>query len=78
MERRANAPWRRPRRGDVGWRAKLATAGSLLALASPAVLCLAFVLEAPEVRPDRILTLLGVFAAALGVAAHAVSGAVAR
>ena len=36
--------------GDVGWRAKLATAGSLLALASPAVLCLAFVLEAPEVR----------------------------
>jgi len=39
---------------------------------------LAFVLEAPEVRPDRILTLLGVFAAALGVAAHAVSGAIAR
>jgi hypothetical protein len=64
--------------GQVGWRAKLALAGSLLALASPAVLCLAFVLEAPEVSPDRVLTLLGVFAAALGVAAHVVSGAASR
>ena len=64
--------------GLVGGRAKLALAGSLLALASPVVLCFAFVLEAPEVSPDRILTLLGVFAAAFGVAAHVVSGAVSR
>jgi hypothetical protein len=62
----------------AGWRSKLATAGSLLALASPIVLCLAFVLEAPEAVPERILTLLGVFAAAIGVAAHVVSGAVSR
>ena len=60
--------------GQVGWRGKLATAGSVLALASPIVLCLAFVFEAPEVKPERILTLLGVFAAALGVTAHVVSG----
>jgi hypothetical protein len=64
--------------GHAGWRAKLVLAGSFLALASPVVLCFAFVLEAPEVSPDRILTLLGVFAAALGVAAHVVSGAASR
>ena len=61
-----------------GWSSKLATAGSLLALASPVVLCLAFVFEAPEASPERILTLLGVFAAALGVTAHVVSGAASR
>jgi hypothetical protein len=61
-----------------GWRAKLATGGSILALASPVVLCLAFAFEAPAATPERILTLLGVFAVAFGVAAHVLSGATSR
>jgi hypothetical protein len=57
-----------------GWGGTVATAGSLLALAAPLVLCFAFVFEAPAASPERVLTLLGVIASAAGVAAHAVSG----
>ena len=64
--------------GRAGWRATLATGGSLLALASPVVLCFAFVFEVPEASPERTMTLLGVVALALGVAAHVLSGAAPR
>ena len=60
--------------GHTGWRAKLATGGSILALASPVVLFFAFLFETSEASPDRIVTLLGVFALAFGIAAHALSG----
>jgi hypothetical protein len=60
--------------GRTGWRAKLSTVGSILALASPVVLCFAFVFEASKASPDRIVTLLGVFALAFGIAAQALSG----
>ena len=48
--------------------------GSLLALAAPAVLCLAFFLEAPRPSPERVLTLLGVWALAVGIALHVLGG----
>ena len=60
--------------GRSGWRARLSTVGSVLALASPVVLCFAFVFEASKASPERIVTLLGVFALAFGIAAHALSG----
>jgi hypothetical protein len=53
-----------------GWRAAVSKLGSLLALAAPPVLCLAFFLEAPRPSPERILTLLGVAALAAGIALH--------
>jgi len=56
--------------GEVGWRASLGKAGSVLALLSPALLCYAFVAEAPRASPERIVTALGIFAIALGVAAQ--------
>jgi hypothetical protein len=58
-----------------GWRAVASKLGSLLALAAPAVLCLAFFLEAPRASPERMLTLLGVSALAAGIALHVVGGA---
>src|SRR5688572_7252863 len=58
-----------------GWRAMVSRVGSLLALASPVVLCFAFFLEAPVATPERILTLLGVAALAAGIALHVLGGA---
>ena len=57
-------------RAATGWRASLATAGSVLALLSPVLLCYAFFAEAPRASPERIVTLLGVAAVALGVVAQ--------
>jgi hypothetical protein len=57
------------------WRARVSLLGSLLALASPAVLCLAFFVEAPVPSPERLWTLLGVAAVAAGIALHALGGA---
>jgi hypothetical protein len=58
-----------------GWRATVSRVGSLLALVSPAVLCLAFFVEAPVASPQRVLTLVGVIAVAAGIALHALGGA---
>jgi hypothetical protein len=58
-----------------GWRSAVSKLGSLLALVAPAVLCLAFFLEAPRASPERILTLLGVSALAAGIALHVLGGA---
>jgi hypothetical protein len=58
-----------------GWRATVSLMGSLLALASPVVLCLAFFLEARVVTPERVLTLVGVIAVAAGIALHVLGGA---
>lgn len=57
-----------------GWRATLSLIGSLLALASPVVLCFAFFLEAPVPTPERILTLVGVVAVTAGIALHVIGG----
>ena len=54
----------------TGWRASLGTAGSVLALLSPPLLSYAFFAEAPHASPARIVTALGVFSVALGVAAQ--------
>lgn len=61
-------------RAATGWRASLATAGSVLALLSPVLLSYAFFAEAPHASPVRIVTLLGVAAVALGVVAQVPSG----
>ena len=53
-----------------GWRATVSLIGSLLALASPAVLCFAFFVEAPVASPERVWTLVGVAAVAAGIALH--------
>jgi hypothetical protein len=58
-----------------GWRTTVSRLGSLLALVSPAVLCLAFFVEAPVASPERVLTLVGVIAVAAGIALHALGGA---
>jgi hypothetical protein len=58
-----------------GWRTTLTVVGSLLALASPAVLCFAFFLEAPVPTPERVLTQLGVIALTAGIALHVLGGA---
>ena len=57
-----------------GWRATVSLIGSLLALASPAVLCFAFFVEAPVASPERVWTLVGVAAVAAGIALHALGG----
>jgi hypothetical protein len=49
--------------------------GSLLALASPAVLCFAFLVEAPVASPERVWTLVGVIAVAAGIVLHVLGGA---
>jgi hypothetical protein len=53
-----------------GWRAVVTRVGSLLVLASPAVLCFAFFVEAPVASPERVWTLLGVAMVAAGIALH--------
>jgi hypothetical protein len=58
-----------------GWRAMVSVIGSLLALASPAVLCFAFFVEAPLASPERVWTLLGVAMVAAGIALHVLGGA---
>ena len=58
-----------------GWRATVSRLGSLLALVSPAVLCLAFFLEAPVPTPERVWTLVGVVAVTAGIALHVLAGA---
>lgn len=57
-----------------GWRSAVSKAGSLLALAAPAVLCLAFFIEAPKPSPERVVTLLGIWALAVGIALHVIGG----
>ena len=57
-------------RGQAGWRASLGRVGSVLALLSPVLLSYAFFAEAPRASPERIVTALGVFAVALGIAAQ--------
>ena len=47
---------------------------TLLALASPIVLCFAFFLEAPVPTPQRVLTQLGVIALTAGIALHVLGG----
>ena len=58
-----------------GWRATVSLIGSLLALASPVVLCFAFFVEAPGPTPERVLTWGGVVAVAAGIAWHVLGGA---
>jgi hypothetical protein len=58
-----------------GWRASVSLVGSLLALASPAVLCFAFFVEAPVASPERVWTLVGVVAVAAGITLHVLGGA---
>ena len=62
-----------PLSASSGWRAATMITGSVLALASPVVLCFAFVYEVPQASPERVVTALGVYALAAGVVAHAVS-----
>lgn len=57
-----------------GWRAGVSLLGSLLALAAPVVLCLAFFVEAPVPTPERVLTLIGVVAVTAGIAMHVLGG----
>jgi hypothetical protein len=57
-------------RPEAGWRATLGKLGSMLVLASPAMLALAFFVEVPQASPQRILTLLAILLALLGVAAQ--------
>ena len=57
-----------------GWRVTVSLLGSLLALASPVVLCFAFFLEAPVPTPERIVTQLGVIALTAGIALHVLGG----
>ena len=54
----------------LGWRKKAAVLGSALLLLSPVVLVAAFILEAPKGAPDRLLTLIGIFLAFIGVLCH--------
>jgi hypothetical protein len=64
-------PWVRLR---STWAAARA-AGSWLVAAAPPVLFLAFVMEAPQVSPDRIVTALGIYGLLLGVVLQLVSAA---
>jgi drug/metabolite transporter (DMT)-like permease len=57
---------------DRPWRVWAARVGSILVMASPIILVLAFFIEAPNVTPDRVLTLLGVIALGAGVLGHVV------
>jgi hypothetical protein len=57
-------------RSEPGWRATLGKLGSTFVLASPALLALAFFIEVPQASPQRVLTLLGIVLALLGVAAQ--------
>jgi hypothetical protein len=57
-----------------GWRAAISLLGSLLALAAPVVLCLAFFIEAPVPTPERGLTLAGVIAVTAGITLHVLGG----
>ena len=59
---------------EPGWRATASLLGSLLALASPVVLCFAFFIEAPVASPQRVWTLLGVSTVAAGIALHVLGG----
>jgi hypothetical protein len=47
--------------------------GSLLVAVAPPVLFLAFVVEASQVSPERVLTALGIYALLLGVVVQLVS-----
>jgi hypothetical protein len=53
-----------------GWTAWVGRVGSVLAILSPPILCYAFLAEAPRAMPERVSTLVGIFALALGVVAH--------
>jgi hypothetical protein len=55
---------------DRPWRVWVARIGSVLVIASPIILVFAFFIEAPNVTPERVLTLLGVIALGAGVLGH--------
>jgi hypothetical protein len=57
-----------------GWLATVSLVGSLLALASPVVLCFAFFKEAPVASPERGWTALGVITVAAGITLHVLGG----
>lgn len=54
----------------AGWRSLSSKIGSYLLLASPLTLLLAFVVEAPNVTPDRPLTTAGIVLLLLGTLAQ--------
>jgi len=60
-------------RQGVGWRKRVALAGSLLLFSAPLVLVAAFFLEAPKGTPDRLITLAGIFMVFIGTAFQAPS-----
>ncbi len=57
-----------------GWRRKLQVAGSLLYLAAPALLLVAFFYEPPQARPERYLTVIGVLVMLMATVCHMVGG----
>jgi hypothetical protein len=56
---------------DRPWKIWSARVGSAFVLVSPIILVIAFFVEAPNVTPERVLTLLGVVALGAGVLGHA-------
>ncbi|MCH6551358.1 MAG: hypothetical protein IH804_05005 [Planctomycetes bacterium] len=57
-----------------GWRRNLQVAGSLLYLAAPALLLVAFFYEPPQARPERYLTVIGVVVLLVATVCHMVGG----
>jgi uncharacterized membrane protein YwaF len=55
---------------DQPWRIWATRVGSAFVLASPIILVFAFFVEAPNVSPERVLTLLGVVVLGAGVLGH--------
>jgi hypothetical protein len=55
---------------DRPWRVWAGRIGSVLVVASPIILVFAFFIEAPNVTPERVLTLIGVIALGAGVLGH--------
>ncbi len=60
--------------GPGGWRRNLQLAGSLLYLAAPALLLVAFFYEPPQARPERYLTVFGVLVLLVATVCHMVGG----
>ncbi len=57
-----------------GWRRNLQVAGSLLYLAAPVLLLVAFFYEPPQARPERYLTVIGVLVLLVATVCHLVGG----
>ena len=60
--------------GPGGWRRNLQLAGSLLYLAAPVLLLVAFFYEPPQARPERYLTVIGVIVLLVATVCHMVGG----